>query len=133
MFRVLCHTTGSAIHRAQLLAQQTPAHTLMSRPKTLSVQLSHNPLSPTAAAALGVYGRNLHIQCRPRIAARTGRPASPLAVTCARNSQQSVHSCDRKLAAVRFHSGVPDRDPLAKCAAAFFNTSTFCFVSADSA
>ena len=127
-----CYSIGPTIHRSQLLTQQALAHTLMPRGKAPCPQLSNNSLSPVAAAALRVDGRNLHIQCRVSKAARTGRSASPLAVARARDSQQSAHSCNRKLVAVRVHPGVLHRDPLAKYAAAFFNTSTSSFVSANS-
>ncbi len=96
------------------------------------MQLSNNPLSPVTAATLRVNGRNLHIQCRVSKAARTGRSASPLAVSGARDLQQSAHSGNCKLVAVCIHPGVLHRDPLAKYAAAFFNTSTSSFVSANS-
>jgi hypothetical protein len=74
--------------------------------------------APVAAAALGVNGSDLHIKHRVSNSARTGCSASPLAVARARDSQQAAHSCNRKLAAVRVHPGVPHRDSLAKYAAA---------------
>ena len=54
-------------------------------------------------------GSNLNIQHRVSNAARAGCSTSPLAVARTRDLQQPAHSCNRKLAAVCIHPGVPHR------------------------